>query len=247
VNALFSIFFWLFFALACVPLFFGALILRIVTFPFDRNGFVLHQYTCFWGMLYVYVNPYWFVRVTGQEHLPWRGPAVIVANHASIADIIAVFGMYRPFKWVSKASMFKVPFLGWNMWLNRYVPLVRGDKESIAKMMVKCGEWIDRGVPMLFFPEGTRSEDGSVKAFKDGAFKLAVDKNIAIIPVALAGTSEVIPKHGWVLRERAHCRVRVLPPMHPRDFGNDYEKLRDEARARIIAAKAELDASSRKT
>src|SRR5665213_1398186 len=109
MAAIFSILFWAFFGLACVPFFFGALIIRIVTLPFDRNGFVLHQYTCFWAMLYVYVNPYWFVRVEGKEHLPWRGPAVIVANHASIADIIAIYGIYRPFKWVSKASMFRAP------------------------------------------------------------------------------------------------------------------------------------------
>ena len=247
MRAAYSVLFWLFFVTSSMVLFVVGCAVWVVSRPFDPNGKVQHLYSCAWGMLYFYANPLWHVRVEGRQKLPWKGGAVLVSNHESMGDILVLFGLYRPFKWVSKASMFKVPFLGWNMWLNRYVPLVRGDKESIAKMMVKCGEWIDRGVPMLFFPEGTRSEDGSVKAFKDGAFKLAVDKNIAIIPVALAGTSEVIPKHGWVLRERAHCRVRVLPPMHPRDFGNDYEKLRDEARARIIAAKAELDASSRKT
>ena len=69
--------------------------------------------------------------------LPWRGAAVLAANHESLGDILVLYGLYRPFKWVSKASVFKVPILGWNMRLNRYVSLVRGDKISIAKMMAE--------------------------------------------------------------------------------------------------------------
>lgn len=242
MAAIFSILFWAFFALACVPLFCGALLVWLVTAPFDRNGFILHLYTCFWGQLYVYANPLWRLRVEGRQLLPWRGAAVIVANHASVADILVLFGLYRPFKWVSKRSNFSLPFIGWNMSLNRYVPLVRGDKASIAQVMVACASWLDRGVPVVFFPEGTRSPDSEVRAFKDGAFKLAIAKGCPVFPVALSGTAEIIPKHGWVLRQRAECCARVLAPLSPGDFGGDFAQLREETRARIIAAKADLDA-----
>lgn len=239
---LFSALLWLFFVASSAVLFLGAVVVWLVSSPFDRDGRALHLYSCFWAQLYFYVNPAWRLRIEGRERLPWRGPAVLVANHASLGDILILFGLYRPFKWVSKASNFKLPFIGWNMSLNRYVPLVRGDRESIAKMMVESGAWLSRGVPVLLFPEGTRSADGQLKAFKDGAFKLAVAHGCPVFPIVLSGTSEMIPKHGWVVRNRADCRVRVLAPVDPAAFGGDVERLREHVRAQMLAAKAELDA-----
>jgi 1-acyl-sn-glycerol-3-phosphate acyltransferase len=241
MRAFFSALLWLFFVASSALLFVGAVVVWLVTTPFDRDGRVLHLYSCFWAQLYFYVNPAWRLRIEGRERLPWRGPAVLVANHASLGDILILFGLYRPFKWVSKASNFKLPFIGWNMSLNRYVPLVRGDKESIAKMMAESGAWLSRGVPVLLFPEGTRSEDGNLKAFKDGAFKLAVAHGCPLFPIVLAGTSSMIPKHGWVVREPADCLVRVLEPVDPAEFKGDVEALREHVRARMIAVKAELD------
>ncbi len=239
-----SIAFWSFFAASCVVLFFVALALFVVTWPFDRDRRVLHLFSCFWAQLYFYVNPRWRVRVEGREHLPWRGAAVLVSNHESLGDILALFGLYRPFKWVSKASVFKVPFLGWNMTLNGYVPLVRGDAPSIARMMELCRRWLSRGVPVLLFPEGTRSTDGEVKAFKDGAFRLAVAQGCPVIPIAISGMRNSLPKNGFVIRESVRCVVRVLEPVHPADYGLDVAALREEVRARIIQAKRELEARS---
>jgi 1-acyl-sn-glycerol-3-phosphate acyltransferase len=182
--------------------------------------------------------------VEGRQHLPWRGGAVLVSNHASLADILVLFGLWRPFKWVSKASNFRIPFIGWNMRLNRYVPLVRGDKESIAAMVKACDAWLARGVPVLLFPEGTRSPDGQVKAFKDGAFRMATERQVPLIPITLSGTGDVLPKHGWVLRGTARCRVRVLPPVDPRTFAGNVPAFRDHVRGLIVAEKARLDAEA---
>ena len=159
---------------------------------------------------------------------------MLVSNHQSLGDILVLFGLWRPFKWVSKASNFNIPFIGWNMRLNRYVQLVRGDKESIATMMRTCEEWLRRGVPLLLFPEGTRSPDGQVKAFKDGAFRLSIAERVPLIPIALAGTADILPKHGWVLRGMAHCRVRVLPPVDPAPFGEDVGRASGTTCARLI-------------
>jgi len=242
VPAVLSTLFWAFLALSCVPLFAGACLVWLVTLPFDPDGRVLHLYSCFWAQLYFYVNPAWRLRVEGRERLPWRGAAVLVANHASLGDILVLFGLYRPFKWVSKASNFRLPFIGWNMRLNRYVSLVRGDPDSIGRMMLACERWLDRGVPVLLFPEGTRSPDGEVKAFKDGAFRLSLAKGCPLIPIVLAGTADVLPKHGLVLRGRADCRVRVLEPVDPGAFAEDVAAFRDQVRTRIVEAKASLDA-----
>ncbi|MCI0570410.1 MAG: 1-acyl-sn-glycerol-3-phosphate acyltransferase [Myxococcaceae bacterium] len=240
----FSILFWSFLALSSVVLFFGALVVWLVTFPFDRDGWVLHLYSCAWAQLYFWVNPLWSLEVKGREHLPWRGAAVLVSNHQSLGDILVLFGLFRPFKWVSKAENFRLPFIGWNMRLNRYVRLVRGDKESIGRMMAACDAWLARGVPVLLFPEGTRSPDGEVKAFKDGAFALAAKRGCPVIPIVLTGTARTLPKHGLVLESRARCRVKVLPPVDPAPFHGDVAALREHVRTRIIEEKARLEAVS---
>jgi 1-acyl-sn-glycerol-3-phosphate acyltransferase len=244
MRAAFSALFWAYLALGCVPLFLGAVLIWLATLPFDPNGRILHLYSCFWGQLFFWSNPFWRLRVEGRQHLPWRGGAVLVSNHASLADILVLFGLWRPFKWVSKASNFRIPFIGWNMRLNRYVSLVRGDKESIAAMVRACEAWLDRGVPVLFFPEGTRSPDGEVKAFKDGAFRMAIERHVPLIPITLSGTGDVLPKHGWVMRGTARCRVRVLPPVDPGTFAGDVPALRDHVRAVIVAEKTRLDAEA---
>jgi 1-acyl-sn-glycerol-3-phosphate acyltransferase len=236
-----SVLFWSFFVASSSVLFFVALAVFLVTWPFDRNGRVLHLFSCGWAQLYFWVNPGWRLHIEGREHLPWHGPAVLVSNHQSMGDILVLFGLYRPFKWVSKASNFKLPFLGWNMYLNRYVPLVRGDKESIAKMMDGCGHWLDRGVPVLLFPEGTRSPDQALLPFKDGAFRLALSKGCPLIPIVLTGTGDTLPKHGLLLKPQAHCKVRILPPVDPRAF-QDVAPLREHVRDLMAAEKSRLDA-----
>jgi 1-acyl-sn-glycerol-3-phosphate acyltransferase len=243
VRLLLSILFWTFFVASSAVLFVGAVVVWLATLAFDRNLRALHLYSCAWAQLYFWVNPAWSLRVEGREHLPWHGPAVLVSNHESLGDILVLFGLFRPFKWVSKASNFKLPLIGWNMSLNRYVPLVRGDKDSVLRMLQLCEGWLRRGVPILMFPEGTRSPDGQVKAFKDGAFGLALKTGAPVIPIVLTGTGRTLPKHGLVLQSRAHCRVRVLPPVDPAPFRDDPARLRDHVRSLIVEEKARIEAA----
>jgi 1-acyl-sn-glycerol-3-phosphate acyltransferase len=240
MRAIYSVLFWLFFVSSSAALFLIGCVVWVVTRPFDPNGRVQHLYSSAWAMLYFYVNPLWRVRVEGREKLPWKGGAVFVSNHESIGDILVLFGLYRPFKWISKESVFKAPFLGWNMSLNQYVPLRRGDKASITKMMAQCGQWLDRGVPVMMFPEGTRSPDGNLLPFKDGAFRLAIDKKVPIFPIVLTGTRDTLPKHGIVLSESSNCTVRVLDPVDPAPFGDDLPKLREHVRCIISAERARM-------
>jgi 1-acyl-sn-glycerol-3-phosphate acyltransferase len=165
----------------------------------------------------------------------------LVANHESMGDILVLFALYRPFKWVSKASVFKAPLLGWNMVLNQYVRVERGNKESVVRMMAACRRWLQRGIPVLLFPEGSRSEDGQVKAFKDGAFRLAVETGCPVYPIVLSGTARTLPKHGYLFSEKATVRVRVLPPVEVAPFGQDFAALRDHVRALIVEEKASLE------
>jgi 1-acyl-sn-glycerol-3-phosphate acyltransferase len=232
---LLSALFWTVIVVTSPVFFVGALLIRLLTWPFDRRRVVLHLYSSAWAVFYVRLNPLWRLRTTGRELLPWHGAAVLVANHASLIDILVLFDLFRPFKWVSKAEIFRVPVIGWNMRLNGYVPLTRGRAESVRRMLAHCGELLAAGSPVLLFPEGTRTDDGKLRTFKDGAFELAVRHQVPVFPIAVHGTRRALPKHGLVLREHVDARVEVLPALQPADY-TGVAALRDAARARIEAA-----------
>lgn len=227
-----SIIHWLFALATMPPLFLGALAIYLVTLPFDRRRLALHLYSCGWGSLYVVANPMWRLRVEGRERLPWRGPAVLVANHLSLLDILVLYALFRPFKWVSKAELFRVPIVGWNMVINDYVRVWRGDPESVRKMLDHCRRHLARGSPVLMFPEGTRSRDGKLQRFKDGAFRLALDVGCPVYPIAISGTYEALPKTGLLRLRPMRARVRVLDPISPADHPS-VAALREAARDAI--------------
>jgi 1-acyl-sn-glycerol-3-phosphate acyltransferase len=210
VLPLFSLAFWAFIVVSSALLFPVALVVWAVTAPFDRRLRVQHAFTCFWASLYSWLNPLWRVRVEGREHIRPGRTYVMVANHQSFLDILILFRLFRHFKWVSKAEMFRIPAIGWNMVLNRYVRLRRGSPESIARMMATCEAHLAQGSSIMIFPEGTRSPDGRLKAFKHGAFTLAQRARVPLLPIVVEGTAHALPKHGFVLRGRHAIRVRVL-------------------------------------
>lgn len=237
----FSLLYWLYAVLSMPFLFAGMAPLWLLTVPFDRRRVVAHMYSCMWGYMYVAFNPLWRTRFEGREKLPWNGPAVLVANHLSLVDILVLYGFFRPFKWVAKGELFRIPFVGWNMVLNDYVRVWRGERESVKQMMAHCREHLARGSPLIIFPEGTRSRDGRMLPFKDGAFKLAAEAGCPLIPIAIAGSELALPKHGIIFRQRATIRVRVLEPLDPTAFASA-EALKAAARDAITAGVSELRA-----
>jgi 1-acyl-sn-glycerol-3-phosphate acyltransferase len=223
---------------ASVPVFFvGALAIWLATAPFDRQRRLLHRYSCLWAAHYVWLSPFWFVTVIGRDRVEEHPPYVIVSNHQSLGDILVLFSLHRHFKWISKAAVFKVPFLGWNMRLNDYVPIVRGDSGSIEKMMTHCRSHLERGSSILMFPEGTRSMDGRLRPFKHGAFTLAVEAGVPVLPIVVEGTRDALPKQGFLFKKVAHMTVEVLEPIQP---GTDPQALRDAVRQRLARRLAVL-------
>jgi 1-acyl-sn-glycerol-3-phosphate acyltransferase len=215
-----SILFWTFLAITSLICFPIAVVIRVVTAPFDRRRVVLHRFTCFWASLYTWLNPVWRVHLTGREKIRPETTYVIVSNHLSLLDILVLFRLFRHFKWVSKSENFRVPVIGWNMSLNGYIPLKRGDRESVAHMLSMCDSALAAGNSIMMFPEGTRSDDGTLKDFKKGAFQLALENQVDIAPVVLTGTADALPKAGFVLRGRHRIGVEVLDPL-PHDSFSD--------------------------
>jgi 1-acyl-sn-glycerol-3-phosphate acyltransferase len=205
---------WLVFIVIAFLFFLGAVILRAVTWPFDPNLRLLHQYSCLWASVYLWLNPFWSLKKGGLKNVDPKKSYVIVSNHQSWADIIVLFNTFIHFKWVSKKSVFNAPFLGWNMRLNGYVPINRGNDASREKCMDLCREWLAKGSSVLFFPEGTRSlERGKMLPFKIGAFKLAMESGRDVLPIVVKGSIDAIPKNSILLHRKARMAVEVLPPV----------------------------------
>jgi 1-acyl-sn-glycerol-3-phosphate acyltransferase len=208
-----SLLFWGFIVVSSLLLFPVAVLLWLVTRPFDRRTRALHLYTCFWASLYTWLNPLWRVRITGKQHIQPGATYVMVSNHLSLVDILVLFRLFVPFSWVSKQENFAVPLIGWNMRLNGYIPLKRGDKQSAAVMMDACRATLGEGTSVMMFPEGTRSRTGQLQAFKPGAFELARETGRALLPIVLDGTAQALPKRGFTLRGRHQISVQVLPAL----------------------------------
>jgi len=233
-NALY----WPYLALTCVLFFVPAVGIWALTL-WEPKKRALHAFTSFWGAHYLAWAPYASVRVEHRERGLSAGPCVYVSNHQSMVDILAVFATYLPYRWVSKRANFFAPFLGWTMWLNRYVPLRSGHLPSIRRMLRRCEAELAAGNSLFVFPEGTRSSDGELRAFYRGAFWLATRRGVPIVPVVIEGTRDILPKQSLLIRPQ-EVVVRVLPAVDARPFGRNDRGLRDEVRAVMGGALAEL-------
>jgi 1-acyl-sn-glycerol-3-phosphate acyltransferase len=220
VARIMSALFWLFIVVTSLLLFPVALLIWALTVLFDRRLVLLHRFTCFWASLYTWLNPAWRVHVEGRERIQPGVAYVMVANHQSLLDILVLFRLFVHFKWVSKIENFRVPCIGWNMSLNRYIKLRRGDRASVERMMAACQRTIAAGNSIMMFPEGTRSSDGRLRAFKTGAFTLAQRTAAPLLPIILQGTANALPKRGFVLRGRHEIRIRVLDEIPYRSFAD---------------------------
>lgn len=219
LRVAYSLMFWVFMMVSSVVLFPFAVVTWLITFPFDARLRALHLFTCFWGSLYTWSNPAWKVKVLGREKLDSNRATILVANHLSMLDILVIFRLFSHFKWVSKVENFRVPLIGWNMSLNRYIRIRRGDKSSVIHMMKKCREALSGGSSVMIFPEGTRSPSGQLRRFRTGAFDLAINTGTTVQPLIIRGTSDALPKRGFVLQGRHAISIEVLDPIPPESFG----------------------------
>lgn len=217
-------------------------IVRLVTAPFDPGryaaGYLFRKLT----VVHQKLTPMWHFRVTGTVPPDPRRPYVVVANHESFVDILLISHLPMEMKWLSKIEIFKIPVVGWLMRLAGDIPLTRGDRESGAEALRQCRDRLDKRVSVMIFPEGTRAHDGELGPFKDGAFKLAIEAGVPILPLAVHGTKTALGKHDWRLGD-ATAEVRVLEPISTEGLTlADVGTLRDQVRERIRAELATLGA-----
>ena len=221
MRVVLSTLFWAFLVGSSCVLFPIAVAIWAATLPFDPRLRALHLFTCFWGSLYTWANPAWPVRISGRAKIRRDEAYVMVANHQSLLDILVLFRLFVHFKWVSKIENFRIPLIGWNMRLNRYIQLRRGDRSSVVQMLTQCKETLAAGSSVMIFPEGTRSPDGRLRSFKPGAFVLAKNTGRPILPIVVEGTASALPKRGVVLQGRHRIRITILDEIPPESFASE--------------------------
>jgi len=209
-NKIFTLLYYTYFFLIGLILVSISFSIWLFTFWWDKRRSLVHHFTTLWSNLLLLINPFWKITIEGKEKIDKSKIYVIISNHQSEFDIPLASFLHIHFKWVSKAEVFKVPIIGWNMWLNNYIKLVRGNKRSVVKMVKDCGETINNGSSVYIFPEGTRSETGKLRRFMPGAFVIAKRNKVGILPLVINGTKEIMPKGSLKLNYKANISLKIL-------------------------------------
>src|SRR5690625_1322835 len=205
------------------------LALFLATLP-DKNRRIPGRFYRWMAIAASSTSPVWKFKVL--KPLPAYRPSntVVVCNHQSQADPFLISHLPWEMKWLSKRTVFFVPVIGWSIGLAGDIPVERGDRESAKKAMAKCASYLKRGMPVMIFPEGTRSRDGNLLPFKDGAFRLAIENGSDILPLGAVGTNQAFPKGTWKVGH-AEAYVAMGEPISTQGMTlDDVEELKEKTR-----------------
>ncbi|HVY27004.1 MAG TPA: lysophospholipid acyltransferase family protein [Polyangiaceae bacterium] len=232
--------------LTCIELFLVASLgfvftatVYLLTRPFDSRRILSGKALRLVSHSAAVLSPMWKFRIHGELPKKLSPKTVCVSNHCSHTDVFLICHVPWEMKWLAKRSLFKLPFIGWGMWLVGDVGVERGSAKALAALD-ECKSWLERGVPVMIFPEGTRSKTGETQPFKDGAFKLAIEAGADILPMAVAGTQNALSKNDW-RPGFARGVLRVGKPIPTTGLTvADVGKLKQQAFDTIQALRAEI-------
>ncbi len=186
-------------------------------YPFDKKRFVVHKLSkwltdSFFGFGLVMKR-----KVEGIENLDPKATYVMVLNHNSMVDILSVYNLPLVFKWVSKKEVYRIPIVGRLLLAHGDIVINRAStKEAMQLVHTRGKEWLAKEASVAIFPEGTRSKDGEIHNFKAGAFILAKDAEVPILPIVLDGTDRVFRK-GFFMNWSNRITIKILPPVSKQD------------------------------
>jgi 1-acyl-sn-glycerol-3-phosphate acyltransferase len=225
----------------CLVMEIVSIVAFVLTYPFDKQRKVVHELSRALVYMFVMVPPFWKRRVEGLEHIEKGKPYVIVINHQSMADIMMLYLVPMIFRWVSKREVYRIPFIGRFLMLHGDIAIDRKQgSKAMRKVMEQGKMWLGRGVSVAMFPEGTRSKDGEIHRFKAGAFALAKDAGVAILPVIMDGSASMM-KPSKMINWRNEFVIRVLPPVTAeRVAATEQNELMEQVRETMVETLAEL-------
>lgn len=236
-----SALYYLFLVALCTFFMVLSAVALVVCRPFDRARRVVHELSRVLVRIFFFIPPFWRVRVVGREFVDRHKSYVIVLNHNTVIDIPTLYYLPLNFRWVSKREVFRVPFFGQFLVLHGDICIDRGRAAEARDQMVGEGcKWLGRGASVAVFPEGTRSKDGEIHRFKTGAFTLAKEAGVEILPVVLDGTATLIRKN-FLFDWGNRITLRVLPPVPAeRVAATEIHELVQQVHDDMAAALAEI-------
>ena len=185
----------------------------ILASPFDINGKICDIVTRIWARIILYLCGI-KVNIIGIDNIKKNNSYIIVSNHQSHFDIPAL-NAYFPLsvRMIAKKELFRIPIFGWAMYLAGHISLDRGKGKKALKSLRKAIDRIrKKNFSIVVYPEGTRSPDGEIHPFKNGAFRLAVEANLPVLPVTIIGTRQILPKHSTKIN-KGNVTVIVGKPL----------------------------------
>jgi len=160
----------------------------------------------------------------GAENVPQDRPVIFVSNHCSHFDIACLFrALPRYIYFVAKKELLWTPFLGFHLWAAGHIIIDRSNRKKAVKSLRKAAAKIKGGKCITLYPEGTRSSDGEVAAFKKGAFHLAIDAGVDVVPVHIDGTFKIWPKGRWKIKP-GKVTVNIGKPINTANYTKQTSK-----------------------
>lgn len=238
-----SLLYYIFTLLQVTFWFIVSIIVLALTYPFDKSRRWVHECSrCICALLYG-VPPLMRRTIDGVENIDKNKAYVMVMNHNSGFDIFAAYKIPLNFRWVSKREVFRVPFMGPLLTIHGDIPIERGNAaEAMAKVLSLGKLWLSRGATVAIFPEGTRSKTGQINRFKGGAFNLAKEAGVEILPVVMTGTNEYLKKN-YLVNWRNRVGIRVMKPVSVEQIQSmDVKELSQMVHDDMVKTLAELRA-----
>jgi len=210
----------------------GSIIVALAGFPRFANLHVAAR----WARTIAWWTPM-RVEIEGAEHIQPGRSYVVVANHQSQFDIPLIYGFSGlDLRWVMKAELGWVPFVAQGCRAIGHIFIDRGDPEQARNAINSAVGRLPEGTGVLFFAEGTRSRSGRLLKFRKGAFRVAVDRGLEVLPMTVVGTRDLMPSNSIRIRP-GRTRLVIHPPIRPDGpSGRRAEQLMHKTRAAIASA-----------
>ena len=192
-------------------------IFTIICFPW-KNGAVPHTIQVLWSrsILWLLLVP---VKLTGKENVDTKQSYVFVANHQSFLDAFVVYGwLPNYFKWLMKKEIRKVPFVGTACAVAGHIFVDRSNPRAALKSVEMVKKELVDGISTVIFPEGTRTKTGEMGRFKSGAFKIAMDMGLPVVPISMKGLYEAMPSGRAYVNPGSHVTLHIGKPIDISQF-----------------------------
>lgn len=239
LGFIYKIYIWLIFipvflvltALTAVTVIIGCLLGGDKIFSY-YPGMIWSRLTC-----YLALCP---VKVKGREHISKKQSYVFVSNHQGAFDIFLIYGFLGvPIKWVMKAGLGKIPFVGAACRAAGFIFVDNSTSKAAAKTILEAEHSLRNGASIAIFPEGSRTYDGKMIRFKKGAYQMAVDQHLSIIPITLNGPFDVLPIDSLNLK-RHRMEMVIHPPVSTDSITStqkkELQRLADDTQKTISSA-----------